>query len=193
MMLRCLLLVLGFAPVLVGADWVVDGEESYVGFASVKNEVIAENHQFPRVSGRVSRDGLAEVQIELARVDTLIPIRDERLRVLLFEVDRYPLARVKAQLPLAELLAAGESSSLNVPLRISLHGDEVLQAAGVRVTRIGQGSFEVSSLGPILIHAAQFSLVAGVERLRAIAGLEAIDLMVPVTFSLRFVPAAEQD
>ncbi len=191
MMMRSLWLMLTVVPLLASADWVVDGAQSHVGFASVKNEVIAENHQFTAVSGRVGDDGQAEVQIELASVATGIPIRDERMRELLFEVERYPLATVTAQLPMDELtqLAAGESKDVRLDMTIKLHGDALLKPVPVRVTRITQGGFEVSTRGPILIHAAQFSLAAGIGRLQEIAGLKSIDWMVPVTFNLRLVAA----
>jgi hypothetical protein len=57
----------------------------------------------------------------------------------------------------------------------------------VKVTRNSDNSYEVTSLGPIVIHASQFALSNGLESLRKVAGLQSIDLMVPVTFALRLV------
>ena len=61
----------------------------------------------------------------------------------------------------------------------------------VKVLRSGSNSFDVSSLNPIVIHASQFSLAEGVESLRKVAGLQSIDLMVPVSFDLRFAGSVE--
>ncbi len=195
MMFRCLCLMLSLSPVFVWADWIVDEAQSHVGFASVKNEIIAENHHFTRVTGKVNRDGQADIKIELASVETIIPIRNDRMRKLLFEVERYPIASVSSRLQLDAMtvLAVGESKTITLEMMLNLHGDQLLKSVPVRVTRTGQTNFEVSSLGPILIHAEQFSLTAGIARLKEIAGLQSIDLMVPVSFHLRFVQSADQD
>ena len=57
----------------------------------------------------------------------------------------------------------------------------------VKVTKLANDAYDVTSLGPIIIHASQFALSGNVESLRKIAGLQSIELMVPVTFDLRLV------
>jgi hypothetical protein len=177
-------------PVL--ADWLVDPEGSYVGFGSVKNDLIAENHSFTKLHGSVSDAGIAQIQIELASVETLIPIRNERLQALLFEVAQHPVAMVTTQLDLSKYttLRVGESKTNTIDLSITLHGTALKKPVLIKVTRSSARSVEVTSLGPIIIHASQFALADGVESLRKIAGLQSIDLMVPVTFDLRLVKDA---
>ena len=173
------------------ADWRVDPEGSHVGFASVKNDIIAENHTFTEVAGRVSATGAAEISITLASVETLIPIRNERMQTLLFNIAEFPMASVRSQVPTHELatMNTGESRVLNIDIVIDLHGAGVKKKVPVKVTSLGSDSFDVSSLGPIVVHASQFALSDSVEALRKIAGLQSIDLMVPVTFDLRLVAA----
>ena len=71
------------------ADWQVVPEGSHIGFASVKNDLIAENHSFTQVSGGVSSDGTATIIVALGSVETLIPIRNERMQQMLFNVSEH--------------------------------------------------------------------------------------------------------
>ncbi len=74
------------APVHSLADWVVDPVGSYVSFASVKNDLIAENHSFTAITGTVEDSGDVNIAIAFTSVETLIPIRNERIRSMLFVV-----------------------------------------------------------------------------------------------------------
>ncbi len=171
------------------ADWQVDPEHSHIGFASVKNDLIAEIHSFTEVSGTVGLTGEAMIVISLASVETNIPIRNERMQAMLFEVDSHPDATITSSLPMEEFTAmnTGDSLRRSIGLSIDLHGTKLKKDVVVKVTRSGDETFEVTSLGPILVHASQFALADGVEALRKVAGLQSIDLMVPVTFDLRLV------
>ena len=177
------------------AGWMVDPEGSYVGFASVKNDLIAENHSFTQITGTIEDSGEAKIVIALASVDTLIPIRDERVQAILFEVGQYPDATVTGKLNLDEFtsLGLGESKTDRIPIDVNLHGMDLSKNVLVKVTRSSDNVYEVTSLGPMVIHASQFALSDGVESLRKIAGLQSIDLMVPVTFDLRLVKIEPED
>ena len=171
------------------AGWEVDPTGSHIGFASVKNDLIAENHTFTEVTGRVSVAGEANIKVTLASVETLIPLRNERMQTMLFNIAKFPQATITSEVPVNELslMATGESSVLDIELLIDLHGKELKKSVLVKVTSIGDNGFEVSSLGPIIVHASQFALSDSVDALRKIAGLQSIDLMVPVTFDLRLL------
>lgn len=52
------------------------------------------------------------------------------------------------------------------------------------LTKISDNKLMVSSFQPIIINANEFGLVAGVEKLRDIAGLSSISQAVPVSFVL---------
>ena len=171
------------------AGWVIDPDGSYVGFASVKNDLIAENHSFTNVTGTIEDSGNAKIVIALASVETLIPIRNERMQAILFEVEQYPEVTVTANLNLDGFtsLGLGESETDTILLDVNLHGTNLSKNVLVKVIRSSDTSYEISSLGPIVIHASQFALSDGLESLRKVAGLQSIDLMVPVTFALRLV------
>ena len=171
------------------AGWVIDPAGSYVGFASVKNGLIAENHSFKQITGTIEDSGVANIAVALSSVETLIPIRNERLQSMLFKVAQYPFLTVTANLDLEEFtsLELGKSKTDTILLGVNLHGMDLSKNVLVKVTRSSSDSYEVTSLGPIVIHASQFALSDGVESLRKVAGLQSIDLMVPVTFDLRWV------
>jgi hypothetical protein len=184
-----LLVICLTTSVHVLAGWAIDPEGSYVGFASVKNDLIAENHSFTLITGTIEDSGDANIVIALASVETLIPIRNERMQAILFEVAQYPDVTVTANLDLDEFtsLGLGESKTDTILLGVNLHGTDLSKNVLVKVTRSSDNSYEVTSLGPIVIHASQFALSDGLESLRKVAGLQSIDLMVPVTFDLRLV------
>jgi hypothetical protein len=58
--------------------------------------------------------------------------------------------------------------------------------AQVTVARLGTERLLVASERPLLLDAADVGLTAGVEKLRAIAGLASINPAVPVSFVLLF-------
>ena len=94
------------------AGWEVDPTGSHIGFASVKNDLIAENHTFTEVTGRVSVAGEANIKVTLASVETLIPLRNERMQTMLFNIAKFPQATITSEVPVNELslMATGESS-----------------------------------------------------------------------------------
>jgi hypothetical protein len=117
-----------------------------------------------------------------------VPLRDERIRELLFETERYPEASVDAQLDLGPILglANGAQLEMPLPLRLDLHGASRAYRAEVLVTRLDERRFQVVTLSPLILDAADFGLAPGVEKLRKLAGLQTINLAVPVGAVLIF-------
>jgi len=169
------------------ASWALDEGASSVHFVTAKNAVIAETHEFLAVSGAVDA-GEAAVTIALGSVETLIPIRNERMREMLFEVASFPEATLTAPVGQGRLeaLAPGESVEQRLSGTLALKGQSIPLELAVRVSRQGTDAVRVESLGPVMVSAEQLGLAPGVEALRAIAGLNSITPMVPVSFSLLF-------
>jgi hypothetical protein len=171
------------------SEWVVDTKNSHVGFASVKNKTIAENHRLSGLSGSVGSDGEALVSIDLATVETLVPIRNERIREILFDVANFPSATIKTKLDMGQInsISSGETEGLRIPLSIGLKSIKISKSVMVNVVRSGENIYDVASADPIMIRASDFSLLDGVKTLKEMAGLQSIEPVVPVTFNLRFV------
>ena len=171
------------------AAWTLDGARSSVQFMTVKNASVAELHHFKVVAGSVSDEGAAQVTIDLDSVETLIPIRNQRMREMLFETVRFPSATLNARVPadLAEM-KAGETRAVDLEVSIDLHGTIAPYIAKTNVTRLADGSLQVALAEPILVRAADFGLDGGIEMLREVAGLQNIATAVPVDATLVFIP-----
>jgi hypothetical protein len=172
------------------AAWELDSERSSLQFMSVKNASVAELHHFKVLAGGISDDGDAQVVVDLDSVETLIPIRNQRLRELLFETVRFPAATLNAEVPDGVMaLAMGESQTTAMEVQVDLHGTSVSYPTDVLVTRLANGGLQVVLSEPIVVKAADFGLDAGIEVLREVAGLKSISTAVPVSGQLVFTPS----
>ena len=174
------------------ANWQLDTQGSQISFVTVKAGDIAEVHSLSKLSGNVSfgegHSGEVNLDIHLESVETNIPIRNERILEFLFEVARFPLAEVHGHVPASAFLelAAGESTSASLPLRLDLHGESIAINAEVLVMRVANDRVMVTSTQPIIVNAASVGLVAGIDKLQQLASLPSISKAVPVSFVLSF-------
>ena len=170
------------------ASWSLDNDASQVSFVSVKAGDAGEVHRFTELSGNVSGDGDATITIQLASVDTLIPIRDERMREMLFETEIFPTASLTTKIDMAVLgaIEPGTSVDMVAELMLDLRGKQVPLTAEMIVGRLGTHRLLVSSKKPVIVNAASVDLAEGVEALREIANLPSISKAVPVSFVLSF-------
>ncbi|MEM1142535.1 MAG: YceI family protein [Pseudomonadota bacterium] len=181
--------LLALLSVSARADWLLDESRSDVQFLSVKNASIAEVHHFSSLTGGINDDGIAQVVIDLDSVETLIPIRNERMRKMLFETLQFPAATLSVEVPDSlEALKAGETAELDLKVNVALHGKTMAYDASLQATKLANGSLEVNVLQPLVVYAADFGLAGGVQALQQIAGLNSISTAVPVTARLTFLP-----
>jgi len=171
------------------ADWELDTTRSTINFVSVKNDSVGEVHSFASLVGFVGAEGNAQLSVNLESVQTLIEIRDQRMRELLFETVKFPVAKITAQLDPSVLAMAAEGGivTTEVPVTLSLHGKEKALTVALVIVGGGGDRLAVFSAAPIVINAADFDLTAGVAALQKVAGLQAISTAVPVTLQLQFV------
>ena len=172
----------------VFSEWHLVNEESKLNFISIKASNIAEIHSFKKISGNVKENGEAQLSINLASLETLIPIRNERMGNLLFETKIYPSAVFKLEVDIEKMLLIDNGKSYEVKYRgmLGFKNKQFPLLVKLKVTRLSNQSFSVSSLEPLLLNADRLGLSNGVEALRAVAGLPSISKSVPVTFSLMF-------
>lgn len=186
-----LLLALLLPGAAAWAQWELDSDRSAVNFVSIKNNSVAEVHSFSSLAGFIGSEGVVQLAIDLDSVETLIPVRNERMRELLFETAMFPAANISAKLTPDQLsaIAGAGVQSVDLPVVIALHGVEKALNISVAATRGTGGSLRVLSTRPLVLNAADFGLEGGVLALQKIAGLIAISNAVPVTLNLLFVPA----
>lgn len=167
------------------AHWAINNDESTLSFVTVKAEHVAEVHTFDRLTGNISHDGSIEIDVHLASVNTLIPIRNERMQAMLFETNLFPRATVTAQVDIEkfENMEPGTVETMTVAFDLALHGQSQALSADLRFTRLEDGMI-VSTVKPVVVTADAFDLVEGVEALREVAGLPSISRAVPVSFQL---------
>ena len=189
---HALLLVFLLTPCIAAwADWELDDTKSVINFVSIKNDSVGEVHSFADLVGYIGAAGNVQMTISLDSVETLVAIRNERMRELLFETVKFPSAQLSAQVEPAVLAEAAKGGivTAELPVTLALHGKEKMLTVPVVVVGEGDGSLRVFTARPVLINAADFGLESGVTALREIAGLQAISSAIPVTLHLLFVQA----
>ena len=181
-------LLLAGTAASANANWYLDGESSRLSFISTKNANISEVQRFLVLHGKVDPKGLAQVQVELESVNSGVPLRDERMRKELFEIQTFAEALITTQIDLRPIndLAPGAQLELRLPLTVDLHGKQHTYNAELLATRLDDRRFQVVTLEPLVINAEDFDLAPGLERLRKLADLSAISLSVPVGAVLIF-------
>jgi len=176
-----------FFSSITSADWTLQ-EPSTVHFLTSKNIHNTEVHQFNKFDARIKNDGQATFNIDLTSVDTRIAIRDERMIEHLFEVSRFGNASFEAEIPREVLQQANTNKSFRYALKgqISLHGELVNAYCDVMISKNLDKTISVNSVSPMILDGNDFNLIAGINKLRDIAGLKSITHTVPVIFNLTF-------
>lgn len=169
------------------AQWTLSNEASTLSFVTVKADHVAEVHTFDELSGAIGEDGSVSIEIALASVNTLVPIRNERMQSMLFETDLFPRATITSQINSDGLanMALGSSEEIGLDFTLELHNQSQTYNATVLVSHQEAGLI-ATTLKPIVVNAESFDLVAGVEALREVAGLPSISRAVPVSFTVVF-------
>ncbi|WP_211355854.1 YceI family protein [Colwellia echini] len=173
---------------VASANWSLDSEQSSVNFISIKKDTIAEVHHFNQLTGSVNDKNIATVAIDLNSVSTAIEIRDERMKTVLFETETFPLATITTDITLDEVNASpvGTVTVQNVDLALTLHGETKSYSTQLQIFKNNKDTLVVNTTAPIIVNASDFKLLAGIEKLRELAGLSSIASAVPVTATLVF-------
>ncbi|KOO59322.1 hypothetical protein WH43_04545 [Rheinheimera sp. KL1] len=168
------------------ADWSVNSAQSSLNFVSVKNDVVAETHSFKDLTGSLTEAGEFAVTIPAMSIDTIIPIRNERILEHVLAAKQYGTINAKGKVDSKVLagLKTGDSLVVDQALDLTLLTKTQSLTAKVKVTKVSDSQLVVTTIAPIMLDVTKFDLGAGVEKLRELAGLKAISPMVPTTFSL---------
>ena len=173
-----------------GARWLLDSANSTFHFTTVKKSTAGvetpENFTFTQLQGTVAANGQATLTIPLASISTGVDIRNTRMQSLLFESGYLPSMHFTTQLDLTAIdaLAAGSTRVQSVTGNLVLHGIVKSVVFDVLVVKHANNSVSFSPRKPVVINSTDFDLNAGVEALRAVAGLSTVGEKVPVYFKL---------
>ena len=174
----------------VAARWLLDASKSTFNFVTVKKTAagaeVPESMTFSQLEGTVATNGQATLTIPLASISTNNVVRDPRMQSMLFESNYLPSLHFTTQLDLAviDAMAAGSTSVQTVTGNLVLHGIVKALTFDALVVKHANNSVSFSPRKPIVINSVDFDLNAGVEALRAIAGLTTIGEKVPVYFKM---------
>jgi polyisoprenoid-binding protein YceI len=166
------------------STWKLNPEASQLSFDSSKNTTIQETHRFRQLTGSVKQSGDIVVEVDLMSVDTRIPIRDQRMRDILFKM--VPSAQVLATVDMALVtaLAPGQKITLELSGRLSLNGQIYSLPLSVDLQRLSRQRFQVTTDGSLDV--AEYGYLPGIEALREVAGLKSISTEVPYRLKLLF-------
>jgi polyisoprenoid-binding protein YceI len=180
------LLLCATAPAAL-ANWTVNSDLSRLSFVSMKATHIAEVHKFSRFAGGLADSGAIDVEINLASLDTLIPIRNERMLEFLFEAATYPTATISGQIDPAAIkaLQSGEVAILAIEAMVTIKDSQTPVTTEVLVSK-HDSRVVVTSLQPVVLNTTSLGLSEGVEKLRELAGLPSISQSVPVSLVMTF-------
>ncbi len=170
------------------ADWSLINDESNISFASTKKSAISEVHHFKTISGTINEKGSLNISVDLSSVETNIPIRNERMTKMLFEVGQFANATLTTTFDSQKITAmkAGDVYLETLTFDASLHGMTQKIKTPVKFIMLSNNKLMLILDKPIVINASQFGLEKGIEQLKVIAKLPSISTSAPVTFSLTF-------
>jgi len=168
--------------------WHVNPEASYLTIQSVKKNEVLETHRFTNFAGTIQPDGETEIKIDLASIETGVDIRNVRMRFLLFETYKFPLARITTKIPPAEMRRLETTKRLVYPLTftVEMHGVSKDYSAEAIVSRTYDSAVSVTTTAPIVVAAADFGLDGGIAKLAEAVGKIAITPAAFVNFNILF-------
>jgi polyisoprenoid-binding protein YceI len=166
-------------------NWQLSTTESGFSFISTKNSNHTEEHSIQFASGLVDDQGQMTLVLDLATVDTMIPIRDQRMRDILFEIEDHPVATISSQLDQSMPLLKAFEAKFN----LDLHGVKKDMQAQVLIQSAGE-QLVVTNYEPVSVNGKDFGLDPAINQLTKIAGLRSINYEVLVDFKLVFEKAA---
>ncbi len=166
--------------------WTLDESASKLAFGSIKFNDLGEVHSFKSIDGNVDSEGKVTLGVDLASVETLIDIRNERMIEHVFK--NVARASISAQIDLSALEATpvGESTLLETEGTLNLLGVEVPLDAELFILRVSEDRVLVTTDSMIFLSTADAEIDAGVDKLQELASLDIIARAVPVTLRLMF-------
>lgn len=170
--------------------WTLDGDASRLSVGSVKKHMAGEVHHFTGLSGTVTPEGTASIDIDLASLETYIDIRNERFAEHVFKLA--PKANLATEIDMASLndMAVGDIMAVELDGDLTILGNEVYVPVEATVVRISEDKVFVTS-DMAYVTTEELGIDAGIDKLQEIAELSDITRAVPVTMHLVFTASGK--
>ncbi|MBB6519750.1 YceI family protein [Pseudoteredinibacter isoporae] len=172
------------APKLLAGHYEVNPDLSILNFATTKKQYVIEPATITALTGSLDKTGKFVANIDLKHLDTINPVRDNSLRTLFFDYDKYPKIEVAATISPDSLPKTGEIKVLKVAATLTIWNTSKPLELELLAANTGR-SLMVSSRKAIVISAADYGIPA--ENLNKMAGTVggiAIATSAPVNFQL---------
>jgi len=171
------------------ADWTLDAGNSNISYGTVKNDMIGESNTFKTISGYLNNNGQINIDIDLASIDTLIEIRDGRMRDIVFKVSENATAKLRGDINLKDHdnQEIGTSRVIETTFSLEFVGQKIDHDVKLLVTRLAENKVMVTPHGVMFIDADDYDLLDAIEILRNLAGLDTIASVISMGFYLTFV------
>ncbi len=167
-------------------SWTLDTDQSVIGFGSIKNDDTGEAHTFQRLSGQVTADGAATVEVDLTSVQTNIDIRNERMQEHVFGAATTATLIANIDMEAVGALGAGDSLVTEIDGDLAFLGQDIPVFLDVFVMRTADDQVLVTTNSMLFVSTDEAGIDAGIDVLQELAGLPSITRTFPVTFRLMF-------
>jgi polyisoprenoid-binding protein YceI len=181
----------GIAATSSHAAWRVDSRQSTFTFVTAKagspgTTGIEEVQAFKQVGGSVGDDGKLDFSVDLASVETNIPLRNDRMKDLLFKVGIHPQAVFTGAIDARrfDALPVGATADVDLNGQLTIAGETRPLTANLRVVKLGSEALLVGTRMPIVVNLKDYGLQDGVEALRSVMNLNVLASSAPVSFSV---------
>ncbi len=168
------------------ANWTLDAESSRVAFGSVKADVAGEVHHFSSLSGSISEQGEAVVEIDVASVQTNIDIRNERMLKWVFTNGPKAVLSAGVDMEALKALGVGDTMMMSVDGTLALNGNDQAIQTDLFIAKLADNKIMATTDGMVMLSIDQSGLTEGVDKLMELAGLPGITRVSPVTLRLVF-------
>lgn len=175
------------ANALLDHGWQLNSQHSNVSFATLKKENITENNHFKMVKGQI-KNGQAQIVLDSKSVETMIPIRNERLQKYVLQTEKYPQITIQADLGSIKNTKNIQLTDWTLPATLSIAGAKKDIQLKVQIHELNDGKVAVNSIMPVIVAAKDFALSDGIIKLSELVGGIHISQTVPVSFNLVFQP-----
>lgn len=173
------------------AAWRVDNDQSTFNFVTAKAvapgvAAVEEVQTFKQIGGTIGDDGKLEFGVELGSVETNIPLRNERLKEILFKVADNPRAVFTGTVDVRRLKAmrVGAQEHVDLTGQLTISGQSNPVTASLDVVKLASGALRVSTRLPIIVNLKDYGLQDEVAALRDVMHLNVLVSSAPVTFSV---------
>jgi polyisoprenoid-binding protein YceI len=173
------------------AAWRVDNRQSTFTFVTAKAGTpgtagIEEVQAFKEIGGSVGNDGKLDFSVDLASVETNIPLRNDRLRDLLFKVANHPQAVFTGSIDAHrfDALPVGATADVELAGQLTIAGETRPLTASLRVVKLTSDALLVGTRMPVVVNLKDYGLQDGVEALRTVMNLNVLASSAPVSFSI---------